>query len=111
MTRLPGDRAVNHGGVGWVDPPSGGAALVDRISRGALPGSLIRIVVGKLTLRLTGLGRDLNQTEDRVVERCRADGWPICPWCEQDELAAVKALQAEPEAIDLCYVCGPIEVL
>lgn len=20
MTRLPGDRAINHGGVGWVEP-------------------------------------------------------------------------------------------
>jgi hypothetical protein len=45
-----------------------------------------------------------------TVKRWRDDGWPICPLCDEDELAAIAATIATPEAVDLCYVCGPVKL-
>lgn len=45
----------------------------------------------------------------------RRDGWPLCPLCGEDELAAVAAIAASRdgsvalrEQIDFCYRCGPL---
>ena len=48
----------------------------------------------------------------REVAELRPDGWPICPCCNNDELAAIHAIPVtSPNEIDLCYVCGPVEVI
>ena len=55
----------------------------------------------------------------RQVAEFRADGWPICPCCNGDELAAIDAAASPswigekptPNDIDLCYLCGPVEVV
>lgn len=46
-----------------------------------------------------------------MVTETREDGWPICPFCENDELACIKTTEPTPEAIDLCYVCGPVRIV
>jgi len=51
------------------------------------------------------------KTEDRRVTERRRYGWPLCPWCGEDELAAVKTIPTTPGAIDLCYRRGPVEVV
>ena len=46
-----------------------------------------------------------------VVEFTRG-GWPICPGCNEDELAAVRTIQPRTAAdVDFCYRCGKVEVL
>jgi hypothetical protein len=48
----------------------------------------------------------------RVVTQFRADGWPICPFCENDELACIREhLHPKLELVDHCYVCGSVEVV
>jgi len=39
------------------------------------------------------------------VAELRDDGWPLCPVCEQDELASF-ARPASVNAIEGCYACG-----
>lgn len=39
------------------------------------------------------------------IKRHRADGWPICPQCDEDELYSL-AIPADPAKIDGCYRCG-----
>lgn len=47
-----------------------------------------------------------------VVTDFRPDGWPLCPLCGADELAAIDAVAVtSPLQIDYCYVCGPIEAV
>ena len=53
----------------------------------------------------------------RDVVEFRRDGWPICPCCNEDELGAVTAgcsvglEPPTPNQIDLCNICGPVDVL
>lgn len=48
----------------------------------------------------------------RDVAEFRPDGWPICPCCDDDELAAITAIPVtSPNQIDFCYRCGPVEVI
>ena len=42
----------------------------------------------------------------RDFRRWRADGWPYCPRCDEDELYSV-AVPATVETICGCYRCGP----
>ncbi len=68
----------------------------------------------RMVLRRTGLGRHLTGTEDAAVTAWRPDGWPLCPWCGEDELAAIRAWKrgaVAPHEVDLCYRCGPVEVV
>lgn len=39
------------------------------------------------------------------VAELRADGWPLCPWCGEDELYSLAAPASE-RAIAGCYLCG-----
>lgn len=41
-----------------------------------------------------------------VIEQ-RDDGWPICPFCDNDELWS-DMMPAQADAIAGCYVCGPL---
>jgi hypothetical protein len=75
----------------------------------------------RLQLRFELSGRILD-----VVE-FRRDGWPICPGCNDDELAAIAESGRVPikqweekgpvllerlvKNVDLCYQCGPVEVV
>lgn len=50
----------------------------------------------------------------RDVVEFRRDGWPICPGCYDDELAALRGSLSgprQPAQIDRCYRCGPVEVV
>lgn len=40
-----------------------------------------------------------------VVELRAGDGWPLCPWCGEDELYSM-AVPATPDRIAGCYRCG-----
>jgi len=39
------------------------------------------------------------------VPEYRADGWPLCPQCGEDELWA-REVPATPTAALTCYLCG-----
>lgn len=50
----------------------------------------------------------------RDVVEFRRDGWPICPGCNDDELAALRGPLTTPRLpsqIDRCYRCGPVDVI
>lgn len=48
-----------------------------------------------------------------AVAEFRADGWPICPCCNNDELAAITPSMElpEPNDVNLCHDCGPVRVV
>ena len=48
-------------------------------------------------------GRDGRHRYD--VAELRTDGWPLCPWCGDDELYN-QVVPATPEKICGCYRCG-----
>ena len=53
----------------------------------------------------------VNDTEDRAcAAELRKDGWPICPFCDEDELASLE-VPATVETISLCHVCGPVRAV
>lgn len=41
-----------------------------------------------------------------AAPRFRADGWPLCPTCGEDELADLGNTYARADAILYCYRCG-----
>lgn len=61
--------------------------------------------------------RFVRSGKTRDVAEFRPDGWPICPSCDNDELGAVSvnssvALEPPtPNQIDMCNICGPVEVV
>jgi hypothetical protein len=48
----------------------------------------------------------LGLTVARDFRRWRADGWPYCPHCGEDELYSL-AIPATVATICGCYRCGP----
>lgn len=111
MTRLPGDLAINHGGIGWVEPASnpplrgsGFERLMENINKRAPRAP-------RLVLRRRPAVFQVQYHPDAPVTHWRPDGWPLCPWCGEDELAAINASHPSPHAVNLCYRCGPVEVV
>jgi hypothetical protein len=97
-------------GADWSGAANGPAGMFQACATGRLKAAGQRgwDEVELLLRRAVAPGK----TEDRSVVRRREDGWPICPWCGEDELAAIKKLaEPSPDAVDICYVCGPVEVV
>lgn len=59
-----------------------------------------------MTLQL----RRRDNSDVKAVTELRADGWPLCPFCENDELACLDS-PPSPGSINFCYVCGGLEVV
>lgn len=55
-------------------------------------------------------GRGREMPHRLHVDKFRADRWPLCPSCGDDELYSL-TVPATPDTICGCYRCGPCEVV
>lgn len=58
---------------------------------------------------VAGDGGDVARVCPVHSETHRADGWPLCPCCGDDELYSL-AVPATVETISACYRCGPVQL-
>lgn len=71
------------------------------LAEGQIRESVLRGVVEERVLVVP-----LDVAENRAASRFRADGWPLCPVCDEDELADLTHDFARRDARLYCYRCN-----